>query len=223
MTSKRKPKDKSSEDQLTVDARPDDKPGQATARSALRPTVQAAVTLKEYDKKYGDLKLNHLISALGEQTEAINDGDLGRAETMLTAQAHTLDAIFNNLASRAIKTEYLNNLETYLKLALRSQSQCRTTWEALACIKNPPVMGYVRQANIAHGPQQVNNATPDDTPRAGENENSQNKLLEKKDGERLDTGTTGATGHADPAMATLEEVDRAEDTGRQGKDFAECL
>ena len=29
----------------------------AIARMALRPTVQAALTLKEYDNKFGDLKL----------------------------------------------------------------------------------------------------------------------------------------------------------------------
>jgi hypothetical protein len=38
--------------------------------------------------------------------------------------------------------------------------------------------------------------------------------MEKKDGERLDTGTTGTTGKADPAMATVGEVDGAEDKGR---------
>jgi hypothetical protein len=183
-------------------------------RTVLRPTVQAAVTLKEYDKSYGDLDLKGIIVALTEQTKASNDGDLCRAEAMLTTQAHTLDAIFNNLATRAIKAEYMKNLDTYLKLALRAQSQCRATWEALGGIKNPPVMGYVRQANIAHGPQQVNNGTCDDTPRTRENQNSQNKLMEQKDGERMDTGTTGAAGKADPAMATLEEVDGAEDAGR---------
>ena len=216
MARKRKPKEKSDEDQLVVRARPDDEPGQAVARSALRPTVQAAVTLKEYDKNFGDLKLNHLISALVEQTEASNEGDMKRAEAMLTTQAHTLDAIFNNLASRAIRAEYLSNLDTYLKLALRAQSQCRATWEALSAIKNPPVIGYVRQANIAHGPQQVNNGTLDDMPRSREYQNSQNKLMEQKDGERLDIGTKGAAGKADPAMATLGEVDRAEDESRKG-------
>ncbi len=216
MARKRKPKEKSDEDQLVVRARPDDEPGQAVARSALRPTVQAAVTLKEYDKNFGDLKLNHLISALVEQTEASNEGDMKRAEAMLTTQAHTLDAIFNNLASRAIRAEYLSNLDTYLKLALRAQSQCRATWEALSAIKNPPVIGYVRQANIAHGPQQVNNGTLDDMPRSREYQNSQNKLMEQKDGEWLDTGTTGTAGQADPAMATLGEVDRAEDESRKG-------
>ena len=183
-------------------------------RTVLRPTVQAAVTLREYDKSYGDLDLKGLIAALTEQTKASNDGDLKRAEAMMTTQAHTLDAIFNNLARRAISADYMNNLDTYLKLALRAQSQCRATWEALSAIKNPPVMGYVRQANIAHGPQQVNNAAPDDTPRARENSISENELLEKKDGERLDTGTTSPTGKADPAMATVGEIAGTKDKGR---------
>jgi hypothetical protein len=49
----------------------------------------------------------------------------------------------------------MDNLDTYLKPALRAQSQCRATSEALPDIEHPPVMGYVRQASIAHGPQQV--------------------------------------------------------------------
>jgi hypothetical protein len=38
----------------------------------------------------------------------------------------------------------------------------RMTLESLATIKNPPVV-YARQANIAHGPQQVNNQLVADT------------------------------------------------------------
>jgi hypothetical protein len=89
-----------------------------------------------------------------------------------------------------------------------------TTWGALVTIKNPPMIGYVRQANIAHGPQQVNNSTSDDMPRARENQKSQNELMEQKDGERLDTGTTGTTSQADPAMATVGEIDGTKDKGR---------
>jgi hypothetical protein len=37
----------------------------------------------------------------------------------------------------------------------RAGHQCRATVETLALSKNPPV--FARQANIAHGPQQVNN------------------------------------------------------------------
>ena len=214
MTSKRKPSKKRDPNAIIAMGQPDEDDDLVTARSVLRPTVQAAVTLKAYDKSYGDLQLNGLIGALSEQTKASNNGELGRAEAMLTTQAHTLDAIFNNLAKRAINAEYMNNLDTYLKLALRAQSQSRATWEALSAIKNPPIVGYVRQANIAHGPQQVNNETSSDKPRTRENQKSENELMEQKDGERLDTGTKGMPGKADPAMATLEKIDGAEDAGR---------
>jgi hypothetical protein len=213
MTSNRKPKKKNDPNQITAFLRPDEDEGLFLARTALRPTVQAAVTLKEYDKSYGDLDLNGLIAVLTEQTKASNDGDLGRAEAMLTAQAHSLDAIFNNLARRAINAEYMDKLDGYLKLALRAQSQCRATWETLSTIKNPPVMGYVRQANIANGPQQVNNTISDDS-RVQGNQNQQNELLEQKDGEQLDTQATRTTSKADPAMATVGEVDGTKAKGR---------
>jgi len=134
--------------------------------------------------------LGGLTNALSEQTCASNSGDLQRAEAMLTTQAHTLDAIFNKLTQIAINAECIDCLDRYLKFALRAQSQCRSTWEALSAIRHPPVMGYVRQANIANGPQQVNNAStaPNSVSRAGENPTLQNKLLEEKDGERLDPG-----------------------------------
>jgi len=217
MSNKRKESDRSNAKHLDVRANPGETREKLLAETALRPTVQAAVSLQHYGKgTFGDLDLTGLVQALSAQTKAASQGDMDRAEAMLTVQAHTLDAIFNNLARRAINAEHMDNLDRYLKLALRAQSQCRATWEALTTIKNPPVVGYVRQANIAHGPQQVNNApvAPDGVPRAGENPNLQNKLLEEKDGERLDPGTACTPGRADPEMATGGEGDRAEDRGR---------
>ncbi len=212
MASKRKPAKKRDPNQITAVGKPNEDKAVAIARTVLRPTVQAAVTLKEYGKIYGDLDLAGLIDALTVQTKAATDGDLGRGEAMLTAQAHILDAVFNNLARRAINAEYMDNFDRYLKLALRSQSQCRATWEALATMKNPPMMGYVRQANIAHGHQQVNNApsAAGDTSRT-ENADLQSKLLEENYGERLDIGEAGAADGANPEMAPLGEVHRPED------------
>ncbi len=215
MASKRKPAKKRDPNQITAVGKPNEDKAVAIARTVLRPTVQAAVTLKEYGKIYGDLDLAGLIDALTVQTKAATDGDLGRGEAMLTAQAHILDAVFNNLARRAINAEYMDNFDRYLKLALRSQSQCRATWEALATMKNPPMVGYVRQANIAHGPQQVNNApaTAGDPSRPRENADMQNKLLEENSGERLDIGAAGAAGRANPAMAPLGKGDRTKNSG----------
>jgi hypothetical protein len=86
----------------------------------------------------------------------------------------------------------------YLRLALKAQGQCRATLETLAMIKNPHPVAFVRQANIAHGPQQVNNglAEPGEPSRAGKTKNQQNKLLEVQSGERLDTEAKCATGGA---------------------------
>ena len=110
-----------------------------------------------------------------KQAKAARDGDIGQGESMLITQAHTLDAIFNNLARRAARNfgEYLQAGETYMRLALKAQSQCRATLETLAAVKNPPIV-YARQANIAAGPQQVNNGV--DPSRARENEIQQSKL-----------------------------------------------
>lgn len=215
MAGKRKPTKKSDPNQITAAGLPNEDKAIAIARTILRPTVLAAVTLKEYGKGCGNLDLSGLIDALTAQTKAVTDGDLGRGEAMLTAQAHTLDAVFNNLARRAINAEYMDNLDRYLKLALRAQSQCRATWETLATIKNPPMMGYVKQANIAHGHQQVNNAASPagGTSRPRENVDLQNKLLEENSGERLDIGAAGASGRANPAMAPLGKGDRTKDSG----------
>lgn len=212
MSGKRKSTKKSG--QIPAAGKPGEDEGVVFARTVLRPTVQAAVTLKEYGKAYGDLDLSGLIDALTVQTKAASDGDMGRGEAMLATQAHTLDAIFNNLARRAINAEYMDNLDRYLKLALRAQSQCRATWETLSAMKNPPMVGYVRQANIAHGHQQVNNApsTAGETSRARENTDVQNKLLEESDDQRLDIGAEGAAGGVDPAMAPLGKVDWSENT-----------
>jgi len=208
MANKRKPTKKHNPNQVTVHAEHDKDAALAKARKVLRPTVQAALTLQEYGKTFGKTDLRGLVDNLAEQTEATNKGDLKRGVEMLTAQAHTLDAIFNNIARRAINTDLLDKFDKYLKLSLRAQSQCRATWEAISSIKNPPVAGYINQANIAHGPQQINNGTTQVTPAPRENENVKNELLEEQDGERLDTRTTSTPSSVDSEMETVETINR---------------
>ena len=198
---------------LQVVQQPTETSADALARTTLRPTVQAALTLLDYNKSFGELSITALVDELVKQCELANKSDLSRAESLLTAQAHTLDAIFNSLARRAAKNmgEYTNAAETYMRLALKAQTQCRATLEALAAIKNPRPLAFVQQANIAHGPQQVNNGTADIS-RAGKSENQPNKVLEHRHGERLDFGTAGAAGCAD---STLESWKRSTAPGRK--------
>jgi hypothetical protein len=93
---------------LVAKSNPGEEASATLARTALRPSINAAVTIKEYAKKYGDLDLMSLVDELSNQARLANEGDLKRAEAMLTIQAHTLDAIFNNLAQRANGAEYMD-------------------------------------------------------------------------------------------------------------------
>lgn len=124
---------------LRVDAQAGETTAAALARTSLRPTVQAAVTLLDYNKGFGELSINTLVDDLGKQCHLASGGNLGRAEAMLTVQAHTLDASFNSLARRAAMNlgEYINAAETYLRLALKAQTQCRATLETLARSRTP--------------------------------------------------------------------------------------
>ena len=144
--------------QLRVVALPGERETAAQARAAVTPTMTAAATAKRY-APVKDVDLTALSAELTRQAAAVQAGDLSRAEEMLSAQAHTLDAIFNQLAARAADAQYLPQLEALLKLALRAQSQARSTWEAVSAIQHPPLAGYINQANIAGGHQQINNGT----------------------------------------------------------------
>jgi len=183
------------------------------ARTALRPSVRAAVTTQIFSKQFGELDINALVDQLVSHATAVNNGDLQRPEAMLVAQANTLEAIFHELARRAAVNmgEYLDAAETYLRLALKAQSQCRATIETLAEIKNPKPVAFVQQANIAHGPQQVNN-TPEAS-RAGNPEIQQSKLLEQQRNEWMDTRAPGAAVGADQDLATLDKVHGSQDAG----------
>jgi hypothetical protein len=77
-------------------------------------------------------------------------------------------------------------------------------FETLAAIKNPSSVAFVRQANTAHGPQQVNNHIA--ASRAQETENRQTKLLEVEHGERLDIGATSTAIAAHQELETVAAI-----------------
>ena len=203
---------------LVVERIADDEPKErALARAALRPTIGGASTIHGLAKPtMGDLHFMSLVDELQIYAQAAKKGDLGRTEGMLMVQAHTLDALFNELTRRAIANfdEYLNSGELYLRLALKAQSQGRSTIETLAEMKNPSQVAFVKQANIANGPQQVNNGARGEASRAENFENQPSKLLEQTDGERLDGGTPGATTGANTSLEAVGAVNGAENDGR---------
>lgn len=137
---------------------------------------------------------------------------------MLANQATALQSLFTRLTEKALVAEYMDHFEAYMRMALRAQSQSRASIETLAAIKNPPVV-FAKQANIAAGPQQVNNGTVTHATaaRAGEIENTPSQLLEApKHGQWLDTRAPSATGGANSQLEAVGTIDRAKDAGGQG-------
>lgn len=154
------------------------------------------------------LGITESIVALRATVVQVRAGDLSCADTVLTSQALALNTIFGTLAVFA-ESNIRHNVEAadrYMRLALKAQAQSARTLEVLAAIKNPPTV-FARQANIAHGPQQVNNGPA----RAGNSETAQTGLLEADDGERVDYRAEAAAGGADPHLATMGQVNGTED------------
>ena len=214
MTTKKKPAAKAAD----LEARPagaDPERSKLMADLELRPGFQAATVMVRHgtvaEDDGGDVAA--IMDRLAEDVKAVWSGHMRQAEAMLYGQAHALQAIFVRLSRRSAAQELLKHWELDLRMALKAQNQCRMTLETLSTIKNPPVV-FAKQANIAHGPQQVNNgaapggatqAAPAATPATAPTE-----LLEegKRDGEWLDPRAASASGRADPAMAPVGEVNR---------------
>ncbi len=156
------------------------------AEVQLSPTILNTVTTQCLTKSIiGEVDLTEAVDVMKEKSDKIIAGDLSELESTLSAQVVSLNAIFTTLARRSTNCEYLNQMETNLRLALKAQAQCARTVEVLAAMKNPPIV-FAKQANIAHGHQQVNNGVQPAT-HAGKNINSSNELLSENSNATLDT------------------------------------
>ena len=160
-----------------------------------------------------EASINLMIDGLRKTFKEAKTGNLHTMEAMLIGQATALQTIFTSLARRAASQEQMRHYETFLSLALKAQAQSRATISALVDLKYPKQATFVKQANIAHGPQQVNNASApaDAISHASQIQTEQNKRLEDKTHERtyLDTRATPAAKPRYQAVEAVGKVNRA--------------
>ena len=201
---------------VPLQIKPDEDKRPKLAELVVSPELAALRVITAAEGKQGcfgaDLDLPSLIDRLRTQAGAVNAGEMQQVESMLMNQATALQSLFARLIERGMHSELMNHFDTYLRLALRAQSQCCRTLEALAEIKNPPVV-FAKTANIAHQ-QQVNNGVIPAESRPPATDYPPNKLLECVPGERLDCGTPTTASGVNPQLATLESIDRPEVAGR---------
>ncbi len=187
--------------------------GEEPALTQVKATVgpyllNSLVAMNFSTRTMGSGQFKHVVAALVDMGAKVNTGDMREVESMLTSQAAALNLMFGDLATRAAqnigKPEYFEAFQRYFNLALKAQNQSRMTLETLCAIKNPPVV-FAKQANIANGPQQVNN----NLVARAKAENQPTKLLEQTDEIRMDTGTPCQAGKGHSAMATVDAVNGA--------------
>ena len=156
----------------------------------------------------GAVDLTESVALMQAKTEQVCSGDLSGPEAILTAQAVALDVIFNEMARRAALNmgEHLQATDTYMRLAMRAQSQCRATLQTLGELKNPRQVAFVKQANITHGHQQVNNSETYMHPRTGDF--SANKLSGEGNELLPDTRASSFESNAHQEMETLGAIHR---------------
>jgi len=136
-------------------ARPDHTSANQSAAKILSPVHNSAKAVRALS----GCELGELASELERQMAEMRSGNMRPAETMLLAHAHTLDAMFCNLVSRAMRCERLDSMERYMRVALKAQAQAARTLEVLTGAKTPRPVVFAKQANLA-ATQQVNNFQP---------------------------------------------------------------
>lgn len=163
------------------------------ARVAFNPAYSNALVARTFAQggvfpgSQTQMSITACTQDLADRMGELERGDTSEIERHLIGQAFSLQAIFGEMSRRAALNmgERIEATETYLRLALRAQSQARATLETLAEIKNPrPVYINPGQVNHANGSQQVNNATGPQqvnngiAPPVREKRKPPNKLLE---------------------------------------------
>lgn len=166
-----------------------------------------------------DSNLMDVLASMQEKAGAVIDGDTAGVEALLVSQAIALDKIFNEMARRAALNmgEHLGATDVYMRLALKAQTQSRSTLQTLTDIKNPRQVAFVKQANIAHGHQQVNNGMPpgdSSHAHAGKPGNTTNELSGGNHELSQDAGAPALAVGVNQEMETMGEIHGAKDRAR---------
>jgi len=175
----------------------------ANAILALTREVEIGEGIKGFD--YATL-----VSELMEQNNAVFEGDLRRVEAMLLDQSHVLQSLFVFFTQKMARAEYMDTLETYSRIALKAQNQCRQTLATLVELKNPKRATFIKQQNNAVN-QQINQQQ--ENPK--NSHESANKLLKEVPSERLDTRAPEAAIGVNQEVEAMEESHRTEDRSRE--------
>lgn len=193
---------------LTLIAKDGKTKDQILGDTVVCPTFHNGVLIHTFEKGSfaGEaLNINAVIESLSNSTQKVKNGDLSLLEDTLIGQAQALQALFTTFAQRAETQKTTKGFEILMGMSFKAQAQCRATLQTLIELKFPRQATFVKQANISHGHQQVNNGVES---HARETNASQNKLFEgdHHGGEKMDFRATQSPSPSNSTLATMETV-----------------
>lgn len=159
------------------------------AKASMNASTMSAVLADSFTKNiFPDMAIIDVADALSAKIKDVQAGNMQTIEAMLVGQAQALQTMFVCLGRQAANKTSLPQYTAFMNLALKAQSQSRATIQALTELKYPKQATFVKQANIAGGNQQVNNATSTHAPaHARTIENQPNELISDCSKAALDT------------------------------------
>lgn len=134
------------------------------------------------------LEFDQSVQVVRDNCDAVKNGDLSNMKETLVAQAMTLDAVFVEMARRGIMNmgQHMTATDKYFKLAMKAQSQCRNTIEALERI-NRGGEQVVRHVHVNEGGQAI--VADHFHHNGGQNEKTKGQPHEQRD----ESSTQGST------------------------------
>ena len=174
---------------------------------ALIPSVNNGSVIESFQANVmgKDAEFAPMVETLEFYVKQVKRNDLSHLESMLVGQATALQTIFTSLARKAASQTHLRQYEAFMGLALKAQSQSRSTVTAIGDLKNPRQATFVGQANLTTGPQQINNGI---FPKQSENQNTPNQLSGEAHELRQNPGTQSLEGGIDKAMEAMGKINR---------------
>jgi hypothetical protein len=187
---------------------------QASTEYILDPKTLGAVIIDGNNSNVSSqVDMEYAREVIGQGIEEVKKGDLSKLEEMLYSQAVALNMMFSNLSRRASLQTNVDIKATLTNLCFKAQNQSRNTIQTLINLKQPSQTSFIKQANIAHGHQQINNGVAQSSP---ENlSNQTNELLEVQDGKWLDRGKKAETEGVNSELETMGEIHGGENSSGQ--------
>ncbi len=153
------------------------------------------------------LDFSTLTEELIESGKKVSNGNLKEIEHILMTQAKTLDYLFYDAIAKLTDLDMINQVEAFINIAFRAQTQCRKTLAVLAELKHPRRATFIKQQNNAIT-QQVNNGVKSSPKKFKNSKRAANELISEVTHEKVDIGGAVSAISINTSSEAMEVLNR---------------